>query len=113
MRDLKCVDLREIPPPRKHTRWGHWHFLQRLNVLQYRAANGGMAMLLSLAVEGVSNVTLDRAAKQIRIRAIVEDADAIRMVKSGTLSMLSLGGTYRMVKILEQPDNQKPAMIAS
>lgn len=57
--DLKAVDLRDIPEPKKHTHWGHWRFVKRVNVLQYRSDSGGMIYEIDLDEMRTSAECLD------------------------------------------------------
>ena len=48
MKDLKIVDLRDIPEPKKHTRWGRWRFIERNNTLAYRHEDGSCPYYIDL-----------------------------------------------------------------
>jgi len=75
-----------------------WPYLER-RMQRMRQSSHGKSLLPVRVQHDVSRpaghvTAIWRDNGEIWVKALIEDADAVKLIKSGTLSQLSLGGTY-------------------
>jgi hypothetical protein len=81
MKDLKIVDLRDVPEPKKRTRWGRWRFIERNNTLEYRREDGSCPYYIDLDEMRTSAQCLDWIF-QLHSKAWMSDRDRTDLLQA-------------------------------